>query len=119
MAVTLAKIAGADTVWGNKKVKVRVVTLDSSYLATGEPITAADFGLQKFDTLEPLGFAIPTAGTTAWAVTAQISSDRTSALLFVHGQDPTDATDTSIAFFDADSTEDLSTFSVTMRAIGY
>lgn len=119
MAVSLARITGADTTWGNKKVRIRDVTFDNSYLATGEPVNASDFGLKKFDTLEPLGFAIPSAGTTAWAVTAQISANRTSALLFVHGQEPTSATATTIAFPDADSTEDLSTFSVTMRAIGY
>lgn len=119
MAVTVAKITGADTTWGNKKVRIRTVTFDSSYLATGEPINASDFGLKQFDTLEPLGFAIPSAGTTAFAVTAQIATARTSALLFVHGQEPTSATTTTIAFADADSTEDLSTFSVVMRAVGH
>lgn len=119
MAVSLAKVSGADTTWGNKKVKIRTVTFDSSYVQTGEPVTADDFGLTQFDTLEPLGMAIPTAGTTAWAVTAQIASSRTSAVLFVHGQEPANVTTTSIAFPDADSAEDLSTFSVTMRAIGW
>src|SRR5687768_12456859 len=119
MAVSLARVSGADTTWGNKKVRVRTVTLDSSYLATGEPINASDFGLKQFDTLEPLGMAITSSGTTAWAVTAQIATARTSALLFVHGQEPTSATATSIAYADADSTEDLSTFSVVLRAVGH
>lgn len=119
MAVTVARVAGADSVWGNQKVKVRDVTMDSSYVQTGEPVNASDFGLKKFYTLEPLGMAIPTAGTTAWAITAQISASGTSAVLFAHGQEPTNAGTTSIAFPDADSTEDLSTFAVRMRAIGF
>lgn len=118
MAVSLARVTGADTVWGNQKVRVRDVTFDSSYPTTGEPVNASDFGLHRFATLEPLGFAITSSGTTAWAVTAQISTDRTSAVLFAHGQEPTNAGTTSIPFPDADSTEDLSTFTCRMRAIG-
>lgn len=119
MSVAVDRINNeTDTVWGNQRVKLRKVTFDSSYVQTGEPVTAAQFGLQRFISLEPLGFAIPTAGTTAWATTAVISTDRTSAVLFVHGQQPADATTTSIPFPDADSTEDLSTFSVVMRAVG-
>lgn len=116
MAVTVAKITNVtDTIWGNKRVKVRNVTFDSAYVQTGEPVNASDFGLATFDTLEPLGAAIPTAGTTAWLVTAQISSDRKSAVLFAHG----DGSQTATApFLDADASEDLSTYSVVMRAVG-
>ena len=119
MAVSLTAITGADTTWGNKKIKVRTCTLDSSYVQTGEPINASDFGLKRFDTLEPLGFATTSDGTTAWAVTAKIATNHTSAVLFVHGAEPTSATATSIAFPDADSTEDLSTYSVVLRAVGH
>lgn len=119
MAVSVAKVAGADTTWGNKKIRIRTVTFDSSYLSTGEPINASDFGLRQFDTLEPLGFATVADGTTAFAVTAKIATARTSALLFAHGQEPTSATTTTIPFPDADSTEDLSLYSVVMRAVGY
>jgi hypothetical protein len=118
MAVSLARVAGADCAVSNKRYRIRDVTFDNSYVQTGEPVNASDFGLRKFDSLEPLGNLIPSAGTTAWSVTAQISSSGTSAVLFVHGQEPTSATATTIAFADADSTEDLSTFSVRMRAIG-
>lgn len=119
MAVSVAAVTGVDdTIWGNQDVRVRTVTFDNSYVQTGEPVNASDFGLKSFATLEPLGFAITSSGTTGWAVTAQIASSRTSAVLFVHGQEPTSATATSIAFPDADSTEDLSTFSVVMRATG-
>lgn len=119
MAVTVDTVyKGADTVWGNQRVKFRKVTLDNSYVQTGEPVTADQFGLREFVSLEPLGLALPSAGTSAWAVTAVIDSDRKGAKLFVHGQQPADTTSTSIAFPDADSTEDLSTFSVVMRAIG-
>lgn len=116
MAVSVAKIRGADHTAGNKKYRIRVVTFDSSYVQTGEPISAAEFGLQVFDTLEPMGAAIPTAGTTAWLVTAQVQSDRSQALLFVHGDGSQTAT---LPFLDEDSTADLSTAVVTMRAVGY
>lgn len=124
MSVTVAipdSIPGlrANNVVGAAKERVREVTLDSSYVQTGEPINPSDFGLIRFYTLEPLGFAITSAGTTGWAVTAQVADDGLSALLFVHGQQPADTTTTSIAFPDADSTEDLSSLSVIMRATGF
>lgn len=119
MAVTVARVAGADHVSGNKRVRVRTITLDSSYVQTGEPLTAAEVGLKKIEQAIPHGLAITSTGTTAWSVTPQINSAGTSMLLFVHGQEPADVTATSLPFPDADATENLSTFSIRMSFIGY
>src|SRR5215208_6035409 len=107
MAVTFAKPyttgPNPDTVFGNKKVRLRTCTLGATYTQAGETVLASDFGLKSFDSCEPLGFATTSSATTAFAVTVKVATGRTSALLFVHGQEPTDATATTIAFADADA----------------
>lgn len=49
MALTIARVTGADRIEGNKKVKVRDVTFDNSYPTTGEPLAAADVGLKVIE----------------------------------------------------------------------
>lgn len=46
MAVTVAKVANADTIYGNRRIRVRTITFDSSYPDNGEPLTPADVGLR-------------------------------------------------------------------------
>lgn len=64
MALTVAKVTGADYVAGNKKIRVRDVTFDSSYPTGGEALTAANVGLKKIDTMSG-GIAKNAAGTLA------------------------------------------------------
>lgn len=49
MAVTVTPVAR--TVFGNKRAVISTITLDSSYLSGGEPLTAADLGLKQVDAL--------------------------------------------------------------------
>jgi hypothetical protein len=49
MTLAIVKVTGADTTFGNKKIKIRDVTFDSSYPTGGEPLTAADVGLKRID----------------------------------------------------------------------
>lgn len=54
MALTVAKLdPNADTVFGNKVIKVRDVTFDSSYVTGGESLVPEDVGLTHFDAVLP------------------------------------------------------------------
>lgn len=55
MALSIARVAGADHVQGNKKVRVRTVTFDSSYADDGESLTPADVGLKVIEQAIPNG----------------------------------------------------------------
>lgn len=73
MAITVsAPTKGAD-VWGKLRVRVGVVTFDSSYATGGEAITAAQFGLQEIQIIIPVPRAAgrivqPNAAKTALLV---------------------------------------------------
>jgi hypothetical protein len=41
------------TVFGDRRIVVTESTLDSSYVTGGEPVTAAEFGLTKIESLIP------------------------------------------------------------------
>lgn len=49
MAVATTKVPGADTVFGNKRVKVRDIAFSGTYPTGGETITAASVGLKTIN----------------------------------------------------------------------
>lgn len=64
MGLTIAKLSpSGDTVWGNKRVKVRELTFDNSYPTGGESLTAADVGLKVIEQFLPHGPASDSDGT--------------------------------------------------------
>jgi hypothetical protein len=58
MAVT-SKIIDTAIVPGSRRQTVTEVTLDTEYAAGGEPVTAAELGLSRFE----WGFCLPLTGT--------------------------------------------------------
>lgn len=80
MALTIAKVTGADYVAGNKKVRVRTVTFDSSYPTAGESLTAPDVGLKAIQQFIPHGTFRNADGTAA----IEVSYDYTNSKLIAH-----------------------------------
>ena len=111
MALTIARITGADTTWGNKRVRVRDITFDSSYPTGGEPLTPADVGLKKIEQAVPHGAARNTAGTLA----VDVAYDATTAKLFAYETAATVATPHA----EVGSGESLATYTVRITFIGH
>ena len=111
MALTVAKVSGADTVFGNKKVKVRDITFDNSYPTDGESLTAADVGLKVIQQAIPHGVAVNTAATSA--VTVRYDFTNSKLLAFETG----DVVSTPLD--EVGNTESLDTYAVRMTFIGY
>jgi len=90
MAVSIAKVTGADSVFGNKRVKVRDITFDSSYPTGGEPLTAADVDLKKID------FGICTIQAVGGTVNVtSVYYDTTNNKLIAYDETPAEVTDTA------------------------
>ena len=86
MAVAIAKptgtSVGADTVWGNKKVRVRTLTFSGNYATGGETITAASVGLKVIEQVHLNGnCALSTDKATANPVGITIASSGTSVVV--------------------------------------
>lgn len=106
MALTVTPVLA--TVFGNKRAKLVTITFDASYLASGEPLTAADLGLKKVD-------AVLTSATTG----AVVSYDPVNAVLkafLIPALDGNSRTTSQLG--EAVSTTDLSAVVVTVLAIG-
>lgn len=69
MAVSLTKVTGADTVFGNKRVKVRDCAFSGNYTTGGETILPATVGLAKIDFVLSAGAALSTDLVTSNPVT--------------------------------------------------
>lgn len=110
MALTIAKVTGADHTDGNKRIKVRTITFDSSYPTGGESLTAADVKLRKIEFVSD-GVARNTAGTLA----VNTSYDYTNSKLFAY--ETAGTVDT--AHKEVTNATDLSTYSVRLRIEGY
>lgn len=65
MALTITKVDGADSVFGNKRIRVRDVEFDSSYPTGGESLVASDVGLEQIDVVLPNGPAGDSDGTAS------------------------------------------------------
>lgn len=88
--VTIAKVTGADSTWGNKRVKVRDITFDSSYPTGGEPLVASDVGLKNID------FAIVTIQAVGGTVNVtSVYYDTTNKKLIAYDETPAEVADTS------------------------
>lgn len=104
MAISIAKVSGADHVEGNKKVKVRTITLDSSYPTGGYSLTPSQVGLKSIDSVSG---SIARA-TSGGATTRTVSYDHTNQKLFVY----------TTASAEAANASDQSAFSVRLRFVG-
>lgn len=114
---TAAKLSpSADTVFGNKKVKVRTVTFSSSYATGGESLTAANVGLKRIEVAIAHGPFRKTDATDA----VFGSYDHTNNKLAAYRQkDPGATGGADIALPEVGSGTDLSGYSGRMIFIGY
>jgi hypothetical protein len=71
---TGAKVPGADTVFGNKRRRVRDITMSGTYTTGGDAIPASVFGLKTLDEVNIHG--TPTDGTVAYPATYIYSSGK-------------------------------------------
>jgi hypothetical protein len=104
MALSIAKVAGADHVEGNKKVKVRTITFDNSYPTGGESLTPNDVGLKTIDTVQ--GGVAP--ATSGGATARTVAYDHTNQKLLVY----------TTASAEAANASDQSAFSIRLRFVG-
>lgn len=110
MALTIAKVTGADTVLGNQKLKVRDITFDSSYATGGESLTAANVGLRKiYAVFGSVGTV--SDGSTGIVVKYDYTNSKLVALWGNAG--------TASVLPEVTSTTDLSTYSVRLVFVGY
>lgn len=110
MALTIASVRGADSVAGNKKVKIRDITFDASYPTGGEPLTAADVGLRQIEYVSD-GVARNTAGT----LSVNVTYDYTNSKLFAYETAGTVATPNA----EVGSTESLATYKARLEFRGF
>lgn len=112
MALTISRVTGADHVAGNKRVKIRDITFDSSYPTGGESLTASDVGLKKIYFVR--GSQVKNSdGTSAHSVVY----DYTNSKLVAHQFDGSAAGVQS--FEEVANTADLSTFSGRFEFVGH
>jgi hypothetical protein len=110
MALTVAAVANVkDTVWGNKRIKTRQVTFDSTYPTGGESLVASDFGLKTIDTVLVAGPARKSDGSNAVIA----SFDHTNKTLMAFWSAASGAAPGQVS-----NNTDLSTYSVRVVAIG-
>jgi hypothetical protein len=64
MALTITKVTNGDYVIGNKKVRTRDITFDTSYATGGLALTAANVGLRSVVSMSTDGGAKNSAGTS-------------------------------------------------------
>lgn len=115
MGLTIARVSGADTTWGNKKVKVRDITFDSSYPTGGESLTAADVGLRKIDQVIPNGTAVDSDGTGGTHAVVVVYDYSTAKLQAFEGG----ASANAAVFDEKGSTESLANYLVRVTFVGY
>lgn len=113
MALTISRLSpNADRVEGNKRVKVRDVTFDSSYATGGESLTPADVGLKKIETVRGL-VAKNAAGTSA----LPLVYDYTNQKLQIYRYDGASAGKASLE--EAAAAFDASAFTARLELIGW
>lgn len=111
MALTVAKVSGADFTDGNKRRRVRTITLDSSYLTAGEALIPADVGLRVITEAIPHGAFRNTDGTLGVFVSYDVTNQK---LLAYWGN-----AGSASGLPEVTSTTDLSTYSGRITFIGY
>lgn len=66
MALAVSKVVGADSVFGNKRIKVRDLAFSGTYPTGGETVTASDVDLNVIDQVLTSGAVSETDETGAW-----------------------------------------------------
>lgn len=112
MALTIAKVSGGDYVIGNKRVRTRDVTFDSSYATGGETLVPADVGLKTIVCADTGGLArTGAAGATAAVVSYDYTNQKLQAYVS-NGASPA-------LLNEAPSTTNLSTNAVRITFVGF
>lgn len=115
MALSLTPVKEANTVFGNKRVRVFDVEFDDSYPTGGESLTPEDVGLRKID--QVLGsVAVSSSDAAAVAVAYDFSNEKLQAF---QQEDPGDAGGAAIPLPEVGSTDDLEGFTARLTFIGY
>lgn len=112
MALSISRVTGADTVFGNKKVKVRDITFDNSYATGGLSLKPSDVRLSAIHFV--LGaVAKNAAGTSSVPVVYDYTNQKLQAFRY-------DGASAGKAFLEeVAAAVDLSTFTVRLTFIGY
>lgn len=73
---TITPVKGANSTWGNKKMKVFDIQLTSgaNYTTGGETLNASAVGLKRIEQVNPLGNATASNGATSRTVSVLYSS---------------------------------------------
>lgn len=117
MALTLAKFSpDADYVAGNKRIKFRKVTFDSSYATGGESLAAADVGLKRIVHVSG-AVARNTEGAGDGTRAVFVRWDKTNQKLVAYWYDPAQAA--AETFRQVANTTDLSTYAVELELVGH
>jgi len=113
MALTVAKVSGSpDFTAGNRKVRIRDITFDSSYATGGESLTAADVGLKTVQAVATDGGAKNSAGTSLVPVRYDYAASKLQAYRY-------DGASAGKAFLEeVANTVDLSAFTVRLMIWG-
>lgn len=111
MALTVAKVTGADHIAGNMRHKVRTITFDSSYPTGGEPLTAGDLGLKAVFEVRAHGPFRNTGATLG----VTVSYDHANSKLVAYWGNA----GTASGLPEVTNTTDLSTYSGRITAVGY
>jgi hypothetical protein len=82
MAVTITKVTGANTVFGNKRIKIVDLAFSSTYPDGGESVDADDVGLKKIEQVQFSGAAISTDRETANALSYDFTNSK---IIFLEG----------------------------------
>ena len=107
---TISTVKGADTIFGNKRVKVRdiQITAGANYTTGGVPLAASDVGLKKIDVVFP-GHAKDSNG----AHNVSLSYDYTNSKLQAY------FSANAAANAEVGANTDLSTYTARVIFIGY
>ena len=112
MALTVSRVTGADSVFGNKRIRTRTITFDSSYADNGEPLTAATLGLRTVEAVIPHGPFRKADGSDAISV----SYDHTNSKLLAYWGNNDSGSDGPL--IEVADTTDLSGYSGRVTCIG-
>lgn len=118
MALTITKPhPDVDSVFGNKRIKVRDIEFDSSYPTAGEGLVPSDVGLTRIDQVLPQGPAGNSDGTASTSAVV-VRYDHTNEKLQAF-QGDADATTGSAVLAEVGSTDSLADFHVRVTFIGH
>lgn len=113
MALTIAKVSNGDYNIGNKRVRTRDVTFDTSYATGGLALTPSQVGLRSIIEAETGGGAKNAAGTSLVPVRYDYTNSKLQAYRY-------DGASAGKAFLEeVAAAVDLSAFTVRMKFVGF